>query len=115
MRKIISRVGAVLILLAMVSAQIGYAADSHHGTKSLHSSQQAKTDSKAPVDINVADAKTLTTLKGIGAKKSQAIIKYREKNGNFKSLQDVAAVKGIGEKGLARIIKNNPNRMVINP
>ncbi len=50
------------------------------------------------VNINTADAQTLTTLKGVGASKADAIIKYREENGPFKSKESLADVKGIGEK-----------------
>lgn len=52
-----------------------------------------------PVDINTADAKTLAReLKGIGLSRAQAIVDYREKNGPFKSADDLAKVKGVGMK-----------------
>lgn len=52
-----------------------------------------------PVDINKADADTIAkSLKGIGPKKAEAIIQYRQQNGAFKSLQDVEKVPGIGPK-----------------
>lgn len=52
-----------------------------------------------PVDVNTADAKTLAReLQGIGMSKAQAIISYREKNGPFKSPDDLAKVKGLGKK-----------------
>ncbi len=50
------------------------------------------------VNINTADAQTLSTLKGVGASKAEAIIKHREENGAFKSKESLADVKGIGEK-----------------
>jgi competence protein ComEA len=52
------------------------------------------------VDINTADAQTLQTLDGIGPAKAQAIIEYRQANGPFKSVEDLAKVQGIGEKTL---------------
>lgn len=58
--------------------------------------------SAQPVDINSADAQTIaTTMKGVGLKKAQAIVEYRQKNGNFTSLDELANVKGIGNKTVA--------------
>lgn len=55
-----------------------------------------------PVDINSADAMTISkTLKGIGLKKAEAIIAYRDKNGRFKTVDELAKVKGIGKKTVA--------------
>ncbi len=52
-----------------------------------------------PVDINTADAKTLAReLQGIGMAKAEAIVSYREKNGPFKTADDLAKVKGLGKK-----------------
>lgn len=54
-----------------------------------------------PVDINKADAKTIAKeLNGIGLSRAQAIVEYREKNGGFKSLDELRKVKGIGAKTL---------------
>lgn len=51
-----------------------------------------------PVDINSATAAELSkSLVGIGAGKAKAIIDYREKNGPFKSADDLNKVKGIGK------------------
>ncbi len=50
------------------------------------------------VNINTADKETLVTMvKGIGEKKAEAIIAYRQENGPFESIDDLANVKGIGE------------------
>lgn len=52
----------------------------------------------AVVNINKADAGALAQhLNGIGAKKAQAIVEYRKKNGPFKSLDDLKKVPGIGD------------------
>jgi competence protein ComEA len=52
-----------------------------------------------PVDVNTADAKTLAReLQGIGMAKAEAIVTYREKNGPFKSADELAKVKGLGKK-----------------
>ncbi len=52
------------------------------------------------LSINTASAKELATLKGIGLKKAQAIVNYRETNGNYLSIDDLLKVKGIGKKVL---------------
>ena len=60
----------------------------------------------AAVNINKADKKELMGLKGIGDKKATAIIKYRKKNGKFKSVKELTNVKGIGDKMVAKIKKD---------
>jgi len=52
----------------------------------------------AAVDINTATKQELTGLQGIGPAKAQAIVEYRQKNGQFKSTKDLSKVKGIGAK-----------------
>ena len=61
----------------------------------------------APVDINTASAEEISNaLTGIGLKKAEDIVAYRTQNGKFKSVNDLAAVKGIGEK---TVEKNRDN------
>ncbi len=55
------------------------------------------------VSINSADAKMLAKLPGIGKKKAQAIVNYRDENGVFTSLEDLAKVKGIGKKVMSKL------------
>ena len=50
----------------------------------------------AAVNINTATKEELTSLKGIGDKRAQEIIDYRKKNGDFKSVDDLEKVPGIG-------------------
>jgi competence protein ComEA len=58
----------------------------------------------SPVNINTADAKTIgESLSGIGIKKAEAIVKYREEKGPFVAVEDLVNVAGIGEKSLEKI------------
>lgn len=58
------------------------------------------------VNINTASAEELSeTLQGVGLKKAEAIVAWREKNGPFKRVEDLANVKGIGASTLD---KNRP-------
>jgi competence protein ComEA len=57
----------------------------------------------APININTATAAQLATLKGIGPAKAQAIIDHREKSGQFKSVDDLRLVRGIGDKMLEQL------------
>ncbi|ADL51152.1 helix-hairpin-helix domain-containing protein [Clostridium cellulovorans] len=60
-----------------------------------------KTDVK--VDINTATKEQLMSLKGIGETYSEKIIEYREKNGPFKTIEELKNVSGIGEKTFEKI------------
>jgi competence protein ComEA len=50
------------------------------------------------ININTADSSQLQQLPGIGAKKAEAIIAYREENGLFKKVDELKQVSGIGDK-----------------
>ncbi len=56
-----------------------------------------------PVDINTASVEVIAeALNGVGLKRAEAIVEYREKHGAFQSLADLEAVKGIGASTLSR-------------
>ncbi|MDI1277394.1 helix-hairpin-helix domain-containing protein [Methylobacter sp.] len=58
----------------------------------------------SPVNINTADVKTIgEALSGIGQKKAEAIVKYRETKGEFKTVEDLVNVDGIGVKTVEKI------------
>ncbi len=52
------------------------------------------------VNLNVADATTLETLPGVGPAIAARIIAWRDENGPFRSVDELLAVSGIGEKTL---------------
>ncbi len=60
----------------------------------------------AKVNINTATKEVLMTLSGIGESKANNIINYRETNGNFKSIEEIKNVTGIGEAIFAQIKEN---------
>lgn len=62
--------------------------------------------SEAPglVNINTAGSEELQTLPGIGEKRAEDIIAYREEHGPFRIVEDITDVSGIGEGILSRII-----------
>jgi competence protein ComEA len=65
----------------------------------------SKTEAKKPqkIDINRAEAWLLTALPGVGEVVAGRIVAYREKNGLFRSIDELARVEGIGETTLSKI------------
>ena len=55
------------------------------------------------IDINKADAKTLQQLSGIGEKKAQAIIDYRNKVGKIKDMAELSKIDGLGSTTIEKI------------
>ena len=64
--------------------------------------QTSHADEKV-ININSATATELAELKGVGEAKAKAIIAYREKNGPFKTVDDLDQVSGIGGKLMASL------------
>jgi len=64
-----------------------------------------------PVNVNKANAEAISkNLSGIGLKKAQAIVDYRKKHGNFKTVESLSKVKGIGFK---TVEKNRSNILLV--
>ncbi|MEK6584107.1 MAG: helix-hairpin-helix domain-containing protein [Nitrospirota bacterium] len=55
------------------------------------------------VNINSASADEMASVPGLGEKKSQAIVKFREKHGPFARVEDLKKVDGIGDKLFEKI------------
>src|SRR5699024_2119981 len=60
-------------------------------------------DSDGPIDLNIAGPRELEELSGVGPAIAQRIIDHREKNGPFRSVDDLLEVSGIGPATLEKI------------
>jgi competence ComEA-like helix-hairpin-helix protein len=64
---------------------------------------QAEAAAPGAVDLNSADVASLDALPGIGQARASAIVRYRETNGPFHAVQELARVSGFGPAALARL------------
>ncbi len=55
------------------------------------------------VNINTATVQQLALLPHVGPSLAERIVQFRKDNGNFKSVDEVVAVRGIGEKSFATL------------
>ncbi|KTD47323.1 competence protein ComEA [Legionella rubrilucens] len=92
-------------LIAMVLSFLSmsfplYASPTPLGTNAT--AQEAET--AAPkINLNTAELKTLIhSFKGIGEKRAEAIVKYRESHEGFKSVEELAEVPGLGQQFINR-------------
>lgn len=64
----------------------------------------ASAESEAPqVNLNTADLTGLQQLDGVGEKKAEKILAYRQEHGGFKSTDELKNVNGFGDKTLERL------------
>lgn len=75
-----------------------------NGEVQIPVSGQSKASSK--VNINSATKEQLMTLAGIGESRAEDIISYRNKNGGFKTIEDIMNVSGIKEAAYEKIKEN---------
>jgi competence protein ComEA len=100
---------ALFMLLAFVAlAAIPSAAAAQQAAPAAKARGGAKAGKAAPgataiVNINTATQAQLETLPGLGAKAAERILEYRQKNGQFKKVEDLMNVKGIGEKSFLKL------------
>ena len=80
--EVIRKVAVILIFVALVTF-VSNLADAEHSAK---------------VNINTATVEELMSLNGIGEKKAESIVEYREEIGSFVTIDELKGVKGIGDK-----------------
>ena len=84
MNKLIRQVSRLGVLVAALYAGLAFAAPTS-------------------VNVNLADAQTIAdVLKGVGLSRAQAIVAYREQNGDFRDVYELSNIKGIGERTVER-------------
>ena len=75
-----------------------------HGEKPKQISDGGTSSSSGDViNINTANLEQLMKISGVGKTKAEAIISYREKNGDFKKKEDITKVRGIGKATFEKI------------
>lgn len=89
-----------------ILAQTGDAA-ANSGASSAPS--QATDSTQGTVNINTATVQQLIQLQGIGARRAEAIVQYRDENGPFTDIEQLQEVPGIGPT----LIENNRARLVL--
>lgn len=67
------------------------------GLETENTIEDTKKEKEEKLDINKATQEELETLSGIGPSTANKIIQYRKDNGNFKNIEDLKNVNGIGE------------------
>ena len=99
--KLLNHSFSKVIFATLLSAAI--LAPAAHAAKPEAKKQQSEMQA-SKISINKADAEALAShLKGVGLKKAEAIVSWRQKNGKFRSIEQLAEVKGIG---MATVDKN---------
>lgn len=71
--------------------------------ETLQESAPAQQNQEEKINLNTATEAELQTISGIGAKKAQEIIRFRDEQGPFKTVEELKNVPGIGEKTVDRL------------
>ncbi len=98
-----------LLLVALFTCTLGLSAlsaDTYAASAKKEvtaSTEKVKKEIPHDVNINTADKALLTQLPGVGPVTADSIIQYRETKGQFKTIDELTNVKGIGDKTLAKL------------
>ena len=98
---------ALLLAAQPFIGNMALAAEEAAATTEAPTQQQVQS---SKLNINTATAEQFMALKGIGKKKAEAIITWRSEHGGFKSVEELAEVKGISE----RFVSEHQTELTIN-
>lgn len=103
-----SKTGAPVGLMSAPASDVAHNENESDSktTKKKSNKQENVPFTGTPVDINTASAAELVAVlkgTGVGKAKVENIIAYREEHGGFKSVEELNAVKGIGDKTMEKI------------
>jgi len=87
-------------------SDVGLEPDADLNRIAIYIPEEGEEQSPQRIDINRAEPLLLKALPGIGETRAEAIVKYRSENGEFKRVEDLLQVKGIGQ-GTFDKIKGN--------
>lgn len=90
-----------VIYVASKDENVSVIGQSDSGAASDKGGKTSQKDGK--INLNTATSEQLQTISGIGAKRAEDIIAYRESHGGFQSVDDLKNVSGIGDKTLEKI------------
>ncbi|MFC3093096.1 ComEA family DNA-binding protein [Alteromonas sediminis] len=93
------------LLVASLLGACACAASFHSSATAIEAQQaslSASQQTSDKINLNTADVNTLMSLPGVGKSKAEAIVAYRTQFGQFKTINDITLVKGIGDKLLAK-------------
>lgn len=90
-----------VIYVASKDENVSVIGQSDSGAASDKGGKTSQKDGK--INLNTATSEELQTISGIGAKRAEDIIAYRESHGGFQSVDDLKNVSGIGDKTLEKI------------
>jgi competence protein ComEA len=93
----------IKLSIVVVSAILSLSSIAAYAEQSHSQKNRIEAVKEQSISINTANVETLMLLKGIGKKTAQAIIDYRSANGDFKSVDELLNVKGVGAKVLSKI------------
>lgn len=82
----------------MVSKQATHKKNSKRSKTKKVSKRKTRNTNAKKININTADEKILSSIKGISSKRAVAIISYRDEHGRFKSVDELKQIKGIGAR-----------------